>query len=233
MTIPHSLTFKCVAAAVLTGLSLGAAAGPIAITNASFELDFTANFTSNANAITGWTNSIGSGLHRWGFGGVAFNNGITGGQTAYINGAGSSISQTLASSLQLGTYSLLVDVGDRADLPLASYAIELLAGSSQLGIITQTNFAPSAGWMTASLNYTALAGNAFLGQALTIRLSRPVGAPSGSPDFPQVNFDNVRLSHNAPVLNNVPEPGSLVLVGLALAAAGMVASRRRQDGAAR
>ncbi len=62
--------------------------------------------------------------------------------------------------------------------------------------------------------YTALAGDPQIGQALEIRLSS-VGV--------QTNFDNVQL--DAMTISDVPEPATLLLLGLGLAGLGF--ARRR------
>ena len=198
-----------------------AGAAPITVLNNSFELPDTATF--NSGPITSWVQSDNtSGVFEpasFAPAGAGFMAGVTGTQTAYINGNDQFIYQTLTDTLAVGSYSLMVDVGDREDANNPLYSIQLLAGATVLGSVTETNFAtPNTGWVGATLNYSALAGNGDLGQALRIQLTKTGGG--------QVNFDNVRLSFTA-APNDAPEPGSLALVGLALAAVGSVAARRR------
>lgn len=142
-----------------------------------------------------------------------------GNNVAYTKGPW--ISQVLPTTLQPGlVYTLLVDVGYRLDNssgPFTGYTISLLAGntmiaSSSAGTPTPGNF------ITALASFTALAGDPLIGQTLQILLT--VNRP-----YPyQINFDNVRLDASAiPDLqgpqtpaSQVPEPGTLALIGTGL-----------------
>jgi hypothetical protein len=115
---------------------------------------------------------------------------------AYTNGG--TISQAVAAAVQLGvTYTLLVDVGQRNDC--CTYgAVDLVIGTNR---IAATGASPNPGlFSTFTATYTGLAGD--VGKSIGIEL-----AANG----PQGVFDNVRLSDST-----VPEPGSIVLVGLGL-----------------
>jgi hypothetical protein len=111
------------------------------------------------------------------------------------------------------TYTLQVDVLHRTD--------EALTGVVQLeigGLVVATAPVVDGGLGTWS-NWTAMdtATAAQAGQTLTILLSA-----NGA----QGDFDNVRLNSNA---SSVPEPGSCILVGTALA--GLTTWRLRRKSA--
>ena len=115
------------------------------------------------------------------------------------------ISQVLSSTLAVGTYTLMVDVGARLDFPYAGYLIQLLAGSTVLAQDNNTLTPAPGTFVTSTVNFTANAGNPALGQSLAIRLSSPVAVA-------QTNFDNVRLDFNSTIAA-VPEPSTLAMVG--------------------
>lgn len=116
----------------------------------------------------------------------------------YSNGG--TISQVLTAGLSLGTYTLLVDIGNRPDLPFGGYDVELLAGGTLLAHNDTLSPAPGT-FLTSTITYIASAGDPLLGQSLEIRL---IG------NGVQTNYDNVRLDF-APA--SVPEPASLMLLG--------------------
>ncbi|MFN9414967.1 MAG: LamG-like jellyroll fold domain-containing protein, partial [Pirellula sp.] len=153
----------------------------VAITNPSFE----ANAVTDSDAIasaSGWTGNVGT-----------FNpntNQMPEGPTLGVNtfyGNSGSASQTLAEVFSASTqYTLMVDVGDRADTNITGLAIRLYAGTVLLAETTSVSV-PESGWQTVVMN---IDGNSFatntsaLGQALRIEL-----VSTGV----QTNFDNVRL----------------------------------------
>jgi hypothetical protein len=124
--------------------------------------------------------------------------------------------QTVAgTSITAGlTYELEVLVGYRLDTVTPNYSVELRA-NNQNGMLlaskNQTHVSPTQGTFSPlSLSFTAQAGDAFLGQALTIRM--------WSADV-QTNFDDVNLSY-------VPEPTTFALLGCGLAWLSLGARRR-------
>jgi hypothetical protein len=126
---------------------------------------------------------------------TALSDGIT---SAYTNLG--TISQTVLPTVQLGTvYVLTVDIGARMDTTFASLngTADLLINGNMIAAI---GLAPVPGtWGTFTATYTGLAAD--VGQSITIEL-RANGR--------QGNFDNVQL------LEEIPEPMSLLLIGPAL-----------------
>ncbi len=112
------------------------------------------------------------------------------------------ISQILSATIQPNTlYTLIVDVGQRADFPLVSYSASLLAGGVTLA--SSSSPTPSPGtFVTDTVIFNSGPNPAQLGQNIAIQLS---AAGSG-----QVDFDNVRLSATTSA-SAVPEPASMVM----------------------
>jgi len=203
-------------------------AATISVANASFETLPSAGLPTTCSVPTGCSYSNasipGQEIPGWAMsatgltgqlqpgpssGNTAFFDTVPDGLTiAYTNDG--TISQTVGATVELGlTYTLLVDVGLRNDCCTFG-AVNLIIGGTR---IAATGTSPAAGqFSTFTATYTGLAGD--VGKSIGIELSA-VGE--------QGDFDNVRLSDDA----NVPEPGSMILVGLGLAATLAVASKRR------
>lgn len=201
-------------------LSSAVMASPITIANPSFEilpvggLPLTAGCGSPVGcsyseaAIPGWANTSVLGAESG-----QFRPGSSSGNFAYFNTVPDgvavgytnlpTISQVVVGTATAGlTYTLLVDIGVRADQYQALGIAQLRVGSN---VAVATGIAPTAGnWSTFTATYLATAGNA--GQNITIELN-----PTGL----QGDFDNVRLSDNSAVAA-VPEPATLSLLGLGL-----------------
>jgi PEP-CTERM motif len=209
------------AGALLFGLvfSSPAMASSIFVDNASFEtlpsgglpIDCLSGCVYSIDAIPGWTDSGQSG--QWIVGGYAGNPSATDGNVvAYTNGG--FISQDVGLAVAGETYTLLVDLLHRTDVPMTGLIQLEINGSV---VATATGADAGAGtWSPWTASYTA--GGADAGQTLTILLS------GGSP---QADFDNVRLDGSTPVEAPVPEPASMLLLGTG--AFGFIARRIKRQ----
>ena len=197
-------------------LSSQAFGGTITVANPSFEEPVTDR--NGVSTVPGWTQSDvtpgGSGVWRPNSPGdfVSIPDGFQVGfvQTGFI-------SQIVSDVLTANTrYTLDVEVGqDNQALLPDQYSVQLLAGGILLAEATSPAPPPQT-FVSVSVVFDALPGNAQLGQNIEIRLV------DKEPDrfISDPNFDDVRLSTIA-----IPEPSSLLLASLA----GVVfCSRRRR-----
>lgn len=206
-------------ATVLSWLTIPASAVPITVLNQSFENPFTSGSTGIAPDNWGLTGSGGvfkpSGNLSFGAGFIA---GVEGDQTAFSNGG--DFSQTLSTALQIGTYTLTVALGDRADTILPSQTIKLLAGLTLIASTTTAASVISDGWTNVSASVTINAGNLLIGSFLKIELVNNGGE--------QANWDNVRLDRSDIAVGVVPLPAALPLYGSGLAIMGFIGWRRKR-----
>ncbi len=146
-------------------------------------------------------------LPGWSGGGAAgtfnppealFPGGVPDGQnTAWINVEGQ-VSQTLSSRFEAGRiYHLSVDVGAPAGLQFPGYVIGLYANGQPVAEDRNSRTVPSGGFLTATLAATVSPASPAMGAPIEVRL----GIPGSSPD--QVDFDNVRLTVESPILENL------------------------------
>jgi hypothetical protein len=130
---------------------------------------------------TGWTVAGGGVFEVGGFGAAGIS-ATEGDQDAYL-GTGS-MSQVLSDVLTAGTtYTLMVDVGDRADAGFPGYSVALYAGGALLA--QENSLVLSSEWDTSTVTYAATGAEVGIGQPLEIRL-QSLGD--------QTQFDNVRLT---------------------------------------
>jgi hypothetical protein len=113
-------------------------------------------------------------------------------------------------------------VGSRSDgIPISSYVVSLETANGTVLGSANSPLPANGAFITATVNFTALAGNPNLGQSLLIRLTGNEG------DFAhQAQFDNVRLDGSA--VGGVPEPSAIALASLGLAALGIARWGRRR-----
>jgi hypothetical protein len=159
------------------GATLTVVDGFVAVANPSFE-------AGDAGSVADWPGPGGSvvGLNPpSGHVGITPTDGLN---MAYNNGA--AMAQTLVSTLAPSTtYTLLVDVGDRSDLPFPGYKVRLYAGATLLAE-DDSSLTPVTGWLTSTVSYTSPASGPDIGQSLRIEL---VG------NGIQVNFDHLRFGY--------------------------------------
>jgi len=195
----------------LLAIASPASAGPITVLNSSFELADITGFTGTTP--DDWTvNGTGTGLNDIDTGVYAgAGAALVGEQVAFAN-ANRELSQVLTETLTAAvgtTYELTVAVGLRSDLLTGDYDIQLLAGSTVLANVTGS---AAALFADVDFTYVSTGLEAEIGQALQIVLASTAT---------QTQYDNVRLTSTA-----IPEPSSLLLVGLGML--GLIGYRRRR-----
>lgn len=224
----RSIVLGSIAAAMLATFGFGSAASASSITvlNPSFEegpifagpggfvAGTPANWTRTGN-LTGYLRTATLGTPG------AFRDDVDGEYSAYAQST-NTFGQTLSDTVEAGTYTLTVAVGDRPGLVLPDHDIELWGGTSLLA----SAFGPgnadlnSQGWSDLVAIGSVASGDAAIGEQLEIRLISATG--SGY----QINWDNVRLDFNAagtPPAVPLPAGVWLLLAGLG----GLVGLKRR------
>jgi hapalindole biogenesis HpiC1 cyclase-like protein/PEP-CTERM motif-containing protein len=211
-----------------------ASATPITVSNPSFEIlvgggsalplacaGAGCTYSNGPGAIPGWINVAASGAFQPGPASNGYFNFLPHGPTtAYSNEATSPISQIVGTAVAGVTYTLLVDVGIRNDVFVSTPGLAQLTIGG-VPVATGLGLAPAAGdWSTFTATY--LATPADNGMALGILLFNPGIAGS------QGNFDNVRLSDDTIGPAVVPEPATLLLLGIGLAGARAARYRMRR-----
>ena len=161
---------------------LGAPPVSVAVTNPSFETPVLSDSGVGGDA-PGWTITGPADAGTFNPGESDFPGGVPDGQNVAFNN-GATISQVLTERLTAGTrYVLQVDVGQRSNVSLMPFSVELWAGGFLAG--ASTPLPASGAFSTTTVSYDAPADTPFLGQPLEIRL-----ISSGVQDC----FDNVRLT---------------------------------------
>jgi len=179
--------------------TFASSASSVTINNYGFEADVLPDGGWSLSP-TGWSKSgIAGSFNPTSSQGVA----TEGNNVAFASGG--SLSQVLSGTLTANTaYTLTVDVIDRLDFEIVDYTIKLLAGGNVLDedLSSLIPAIPNGGFAKSTLAYTALTGDPFLGQQISIVLSSTAQ---------QVNFDNVRLD-----ISSVPVPAAVWFMGSGL-----------------
>ncbi len=194
--------------ATVIGLPGHVQAESIFIENAGFEQEQMLDGYYFTGSPSGWTvtGDLGGVFNPTSF--HFLSEAPEGQNTAWSHNA--AFSQVLDDVLTVNTsYALSIDIGDRLDMNLGAYFVELWAGDSKLASAIPV-LPESGGFSTVIVTYEALVGDLNAGSALMIRF----GSSS-----PTTNFDIVRLNTTL-----IPTPGPLALLVLA----GAVAGRRRR-----
>lgn len=206
-----------IASAIVLSLVNLSSADVITINNASFESPALTDGGFVAG-IPGWT-TTGAGSGVFNPTTTQFPGEAPDGENTAFSNDGDDIFQVLGDTLTANyRYELQVDVGDRLDSAFPGYSVQLLAGGVVLAEDVNS-LAPSGGFLTSTVIYKALDGDAQLGQTLAIRLNN-LGSPT--PSNVQVNWDNVRLDAAF-----IPEPSTLGMMLLAGVGISAFSLRRR------
>jgi hypothetical protein len=220
----------------LCSFTIQANAVPLAVPNPSFQApDKGASGDFSNNEITSW---VGSSATNFSYGvyvvppanysGVS--NGIgglatpDGDQAAYLSLG--NISTTLSDTLQAGTYTLTLWVGNRGDLGgFPNLSIALLAGGTAYDTQVVSSPPGEGKWTQKSFVFDVALGDSSIGALLGIQLLLTGG--SG-----QANFDLVQLDFEAaaPPPSGVPLPAALPLFATGLGLLGGAGYWRRKRG---
>lgn len=210
---PTTLAFTAAVFAFLGLASASAMAGSILVNNNNFStLPVTGLNHPNSQGpysetvgIPGWIATGATG--QWHPNGAVLH--LPAGATDVAFSNGPTISQTVSQKVVAGdTYTLTVDLGDRADTKPFYGGADLLIG----GIMYDATGSPvSGGWSVYTATYTGLPTNA--GDPITIQLTDSHGK--------QADFSDVTLNFTDPPpakqpATVTPEPGTFSLAGLGI-----------------
>lgn len=212
-----------------------ASAAAISIANASFESPALTNGETTDNTVPDWTSIVSNTCSPECYGvfnpAVGFSELPSGtvpdGNNALYMASGFAnvpVTQTLAATLQAGTYMLTLNIGnpaDRRDNAQFGFALGVAGSSSKYASFLSTDMSviPNGTFAEFSASSTIPAGNIDIGRTLAILLYGPAGQGVGEP---VVFFDNIRLT-----VVPVPLPGSGALLALGLASVRLYARRAR------
>ena len=141
--------------------------------------------------------------------------------TAYLN-PGGAFYQDVGPLVADSPSNFSVFVGERTDIPLPTYNIQLLDASTSALLASGIPSAPGAGdFVKFNLTFDSAAFSSNVGDNIRIEFSASGTSTS------QVNFDDVTLAYSADSTSPVPEPGFLARTLLAVSA--MVTLRSRKS----
>ena len=135
-----------------------------------------------------------------------------GSNTAYVN-PGGAFYQDVGPLAADSTYNFSVFVGERIDIPLPTYNIQLLDASTSAVLASGIPGAPGAGdFVKFNLTFDSAAFSSSVGDDIRIEFGASGTLTS------QVNFDDVTLAYSADSTSPVPEPSFFAFTLLAISA---------------
>jgi hypothetical protein len=197
----------------------------VTINNFSFEDDVVPFGGFTNNVLTDWTVVAGSSLLVGAYNPNTFAQPVpNGSNTAYVN-PGGEFYQDVSPLVANSTYSFSVFVGQRTDIPLPTYNIELLDASTSAVLASGTPSAPGSGdFVKFNMSFNSASFSSSVGDPIRIEFSASGGVVS------QVNFDDVTLAYSADSIAPTPEPS---FFGLTLLGIGAIVVLRPRRSAAR
>jgi hypothetical protein len=218
------LLFVCLAALPL--LRPAYADTAVTINNFSFEDNVLAHGSFTNNVLTDWTVVALSSELVGAYNPNTFTQPIPDGlNTAYVN-PGGKFFQDVGPLVANSTYNFSVFVGQRNDIPLPTYSIQLLDASTSTVLASGIPSAPGSGdFAKFNMTFDSAGFSSSVGDAIRIEFSA-----SGTNSLSQVNFDAVTLGFSADSTAPVPEPR---LFGLTLLGFGAIALLRLRRSTAR
>jgi hypothetical protein len=211
------LTFICLAIFVF---SPTAKATSVTINNFSFEADVLSLGGFTNNVLSSWTVVAGSSFLVGAYHPNTFTQPVPdGSNTAYVN-QGGEFFQDVAALVANSTYNFSVFVGQRIDIGLPSYNIQLLDATNSTVLASGIPSAPAPGhFVNFGLTFDSKNFASSVGHNIRIEFS------AGSVGGAQVNFDDATLAFSADS-GSVPEPGSFVLTLLGIGLIAVVCLRQ-------
>lgn len=185
----------------------------VPVNNFSFEADALVFGAFTNNVLTDWTVVAATSDLVGAYNPNTFNQPVPDGKnTAYVN-PGGAFYQDVGPLVANSTYDFSVFVGERNDIPLPTYNIQLLDASSSAVLASGTPSAPGAGdFVKFNLTFDSAAFSSSVGDNIRIEFSASGTSTS------QVNFDDVTLAYSADSTSPVPEPSFFALTLLGISA---------------
>lgn len=207
--IPLRTAFSVI---LIAATAISSHADLVPIINGDFESPEVDPFTQGS--IEGWTKVSGDANNRVGIAELSSSSinppAIDGDQVAFLREGPYVMGQTLSITITENTvYTLSIYVGMRSDINYSGYTFGLYANGVALVSEANPTFPSFGAWMNRTLSYTAMPGDANIGQTLEVRFGNTAAESSG---VSQTVFDAISLDASA-----VPEPSTYAMMGLGAA----------------